>query len=105
MKTETKQNTLTLTEVMKQMVPKLNKDQINGLNSPMILKVIEAVINSLPTEQFLGQARATDLLRWPHLWLQTIGHLPGQSTAVCPAREVSASASAGATLVLGLHGK
>jgi hypothetical protein len=31
-------------------VPKLNQDQINDLNSPISLKEIEAVINSLPTK-------------------------------------------------------
>jgi hypothetical protein len=55
-------------------------------------------------QQFLGQARATELLRQRHFWLQTTGHLPGQSTGICPAREASASGSVGATLVLGLHG-
>jgi hypothetical protein len=35
---------------------------------------------------------------------ETTGHLPGQSTAVHPAREASASASEGATLVPGLRG-
>jgi hypothetical protein len=32
-------------------VPKLNLDQINDLNSPISPKVIEAVINSLPTKK------------------------------------------------------
>jgi hypothetical protein len=32
-------------------VPKLNKDQINDLNSHITPKVIEAVINSLPTTE------------------------------------------------------
>ena len=32
-------------------VPKLNQDQINDLNSPISLKEIEAVINSLPNKQ------------------------------------------------------
>ena len=32
----------------KYQVPKLNKDQINDLNSPISPKEIEAVINSLP---------------------------------------------------------
>jgi hypothetical protein len=36
--------------------------------------------------------------------VQTTDHLPGESTGVRPAREASASASAGATLVPGLHG-
>jgi hypothetical protein len=31
-------------------VPKLNQDQVNDLNSPISLKEIEAVINSLPTK-------------------------------------------------------
>jgi hypothetical protein len=31
-------------------VPKLNQDQINGLNSPISPKEIEAVIISLPTK-------------------------------------------------------
>jgi hypothetical protein len=35
---------------------------------------------------------------------QTTCHLPGESTGVCPAREVSASGSVGATLVPGLRG-
>ena len=39
----------------------------------------------------------------PYL-VQTNGHLPGQSTAVRPAREAYASASTGATLVPGLRG-
>jgi hypothetical protein len=30
-------------------VPKLSQDQINDINSPISLKEIEAVINSLPT--------------------------------------------------------
>ena len=55
-------------------------------------------------QQFLGQARATDLLRRRHFRFQTTGHLPGQSTVVHPAQEASASASAGATLVPGLRG-
>jgi hypothetical protein len=41
-------------------------------------------------------------LRRRHFWLQTTGHLPGQSTGVRLAREVSASRSTGATLVPGL---
>jgi hypothetical protein len=32
-------------------VPKLNQDQVNDLNSPIFPKVIEAVINSLPTKK------------------------------------------------------
>jgi hypothetical protein len=36
--------------------------------------------------------------------LQTTGNLPGKSTGVCPAQEVSASGSSGATLVPGLRG-
>jgi hypothetical protein len=32
-------------------VPKLNQDQNNGLNSPISPKLIEAVINSLPTKK------------------------------------------------------
>jgi hypothetical protein len=32
-------------------VPKLNKNQINDLNSPISPKEIEAVINSLPTKK------------------------------------------------------
>ena len=35
-------------------VPKLNQDQVNGLNSPMSPKEIEAVINSLPTKKSPG---------------------------------------------------
>jgi hypothetical protein len=35
-------------------VPKLNQDQINGLNSPISPKGIEAVINSLPTKKSPG---------------------------------------------------
>ena len=35
-------------------VPKLNKDQINDLNSPISPKVNEAVINSLPTKRSPG---------------------------------------------------
>jgi hypothetical protein len=59
-------------------------------------------------QQFLGQARATELLRWHHFQLQT-SYLPGQRTGVCqrtgvrPAQEASASGSAGAISVLGLH--
>jgi hypothetical protein len=34
--------------------PKLNQDQINGLNSPISFKEIEAVINSLPTKGIPG---------------------------------------------------
>ena len=56
-------------------------------------------------QQFLGQARATEPLRWLHFPIQTTGHLPGQSTGVPLAREASASDSAEATLVPGLHGK
>jgi hypothetical protein len=37
-------------------------------------------------QQFLGQARARDLLKWHHFQLQTIGHLPGESTGVLPAQ-------------------
>jgi hypothetical protein len=40
-------------------------------------------------QPFLGQARARKLLRRHHLRLQTTGHLPGESTGVHPAREVS----------------
>jgi hypothetical protein len=32
-------------------VPKLNQDQVNDINSPISPKVIEAVINSLPTKK------------------------------------------------------
>jgi hypothetical protein len=32
-------------------VPNLNQDQINHLNSPIALKEIEAIINSLPNKQ------------------------------------------------------
>ena len=32
-------------------VSKLNQDQVNDLNSPISLKEIEAVINSLPTRK------------------------------------------------------
>jgi hypothetical protein len=35
-------------------VPKLNKDQINDLNSSISPKEIEAVINSLPTKKIPG---------------------------------------------------
>jgi hypothetical protein len=35
-------------------VPKLNQVQINGLNSPISPKEIEAVINSLPTKKSPG---------------------------------------------------
>jgi hypothetical protein len=35
-------------------VPKLNQDQINDLNSPIVPKEIEAVINSLPTKKSPG---------------------------------------------------
>jgi hypothetical protein len=55
-------------------------------------------------QQFLGQARARELLRRRHLKLQTTGHLPGESTGVHPAQEVSASGSTGATLAPGLLG-
>jgi hypothetical protein len=36
-------------------VPKLNQDQINGLNSPISLKEIEVVINNLPAKNSPGQ--------------------------------------------------
>jgi hypothetical protein len=36
-------------------VPKLNQDQINDLTSPISPKVIEAVIDSLPTKKAQGQ--------------------------------------------------
>jgi hypothetical protein len=36
------------------LVPKLNQDQINYLNSPISPKEIEAVINSLPTKRGPG---------------------------------------------------
>jgi hypothetical protein len=32
-------------------VPKLNQDQINDLNSPILSKGVEAVINSRPTKK------------------------------------------------------
>jgi hypothetical protein len=35
-------------------VPKLNQDLVNDLNSPISLKEIEAVINSLPTNKSPG---------------------------------------------------
>ena len=35
-------------------VPKLNKDQINHLNSLLVSKEIEAVINNLPTKRSPG---------------------------------------------------
>ena len=35
-------------------VPKLNKDQINDINSPISPKEIEAVINSLSTKRIPG---------------------------------------------------
>ena len=35
-------------------VPKLNHDQVNDLNSPIYLKEIEAVINSLSTKKGPG---------------------------------------------------
>ena len=52
-------------------------------------------------QQFLGKARATDLLRWRHFRLQTTGHLPGESTGVRPAREVCASGPGGVGSLLG----
>ena len=36
-------------------VPKLNKDQISHLNSPITSKEIEAIINSFPTERAWDQ--------------------------------------------------
>jgi hypothetical protein len=39
------------------LVPKLNQDQINDLNSPISPKEIEAVINSLPTQKSPGPDR------------------------------------------------
>jgi hypothetical protein len=36
-------------------VPKLNRDQINDLNSPIYPKEIEAFINSLPNKKSPGQ--------------------------------------------------
>ena len=50
------------------------------------------------SQPFLGQARARELMRWCHLRLQTTGHLPGESTGVCPAREVCASGPGGSLL-------
>jgi hypothetical protein len=35
-------------------VPKLNQDKVNDLNSPILPKEIEAVINSLPTKKSPG---------------------------------------------------
>jgi hypothetical protein len=56
-------------------------------------------------QQLLEWARATETLRRHHFWLQTTCHLPGQSTGVRPAREASASRSAGVTLVPRPHGR
>jgi hypothetical protein len=50
-------------------------------------------------QPFQGQERARELLRWHHLQLQTTGHLPGESTGDCPAREVSASGPGGRSLL------
>jgi hypothetical protein len=53
-------------------VPKLNQDQINGLNSPIFPKEIEAVINSLPTKKKKPRTRwvkcrvLSDLQRRPN---------------------------------------
>jgi hypothetical protein len=49
-------------------------------------------------QQFLRQARARELLRRRNLRLQTTGHIPGESTGVCPAQEVSTSGSGGSHL-------
>jgi hypothetical protein len=49
-------------------------------------------------QPFLGQARATELLRRRHLRLQTTSHLPGECTGVCLAREVCASGPSGSLL-------
>jgi hypothetical protein len=52
-------------------------------------------------QPFLGQARATELLRRRHLQLQTTGHLPGECTRVRPAREVCTSGPGGGGSLLG----
>jgi hypothetical protein len=39
------------------LILKLNQDQIKGLNSPISLKEIETIINSLPTKQSSGPDR------------------------------------------------
>jgi hypothetical protein len=49
-------------------------------------------------QPFLGQARATELLRQRHLWLQTTSHLSVESTGVRPAQEVCASGPGGSLL-------
>jgi hypothetical protein len=47
-------------------VPKLNQDHVNDLNSPISPKVIEAVINSLPTKnkQTNKQTNKQNRTRW-----------------------------------------
>jgi hypothetical protein len=47
---------------------------------------------------FLGEVRATELLRWHHLRLQTTSHLSGESTGFRSAPEVCASGPSGSPL-------
>ena len=56
-------------------------------------------------QPFLGQARATELLRQHHLRLQTTGHLPGECTGIRqPERFVPQAPAAEASLAPGLRG-
>jgi hypothetical protein len=52
-------------------------------------------------QPFLGQARATELLRRRHLRLQTTGHLPGECTGIRQPERFVPQAPAGASLAPG----
>jgi hypothetical protein len=102
-------------------VPKLSQNHINDINSHISHKEIVAVINSLPIKKSPGLAGFSAefyqtfkeyltpiLLKLFHKieteGTQTTSRLPGESTGVLPAREVSASGSGRSHLGSGLCG-